>query len=175
MATTRGRRKQRHYLREMIPAGPGAQAEAERALTRLLGQVDEHTVRTTATATATTPRPPRLSAGRYHRLSPRAARPLIGENRVADDKRSWRPPVSASPVTRTVTVGVLSDPVMFLRPLQGLSEQDRIRRVVRVCTTFDPTRASRGITISVRDPRKRASDLGKRGRAPAGDRTRRTV
>jgi integrase len=32
---------QRHYLREMVPGGPGAQAEAERVLTRLLGQVDE--------------------------------------------------------------------------------------------------------------------------------------
>lgn len=31
----------RHYLPEMIPVGPGAQAEAARALTRLLGQVDE--------------------------------------------------------------------------------------------------------------------------------------
>jgi hypothetical protein len=31
----------RHYLREMVPAGPKAQAEAERVLTRLLNQLDE--------------------------------------------------------------------------------------------------------------------------------------
>jgi|tagenome__1003787_1003787.scaffolds.fasta_scaffold20917100_2 integrase len=32
---------QRNFLREMVPGGPGAQAEAERVLRRLLGQVDE--------------------------------------------------------------------------------------------------------------------------------------
>ncbi len=42
--------KRRHYLREYIPAGPDAHAEAEKALRRLLVQVDEkRNPRTTAT------------------------------------------------------------------------------------------------------------------------------
>ena len=33
--------KRRHYLRETVPAGPKAEREAEKVLTRLLNQVDE--------------------------------------------------------------------------------------------------------------------------------------
>jgi integrase len=32
---------QRHYLDEVVPAGPGVEADAEKVLTRMLGQVDE--------------------------------------------------------------------------------------------------------------------------------------
>ncbi len=31
----------RHYLREVVPAGPRAEAEADRVIRRLAGQVDE--------------------------------------------------------------------------------------------------------------------------------------
>ena len=42
--------KQRHYLTEVVPAGPRAQAQAERARTRLLSEVDEkRSSRTNAT------------------------------------------------------------------------------------------------------------------------------
>lgn len=34
--------KRRHYLREIVPAGPKAAAEAEKVMRRLAGQVDEH-------------------------------------------------------------------------------------------------------------------------------------
>src|SRR5215475_14616776 len=33
--------KQRHYLHEVVPAGPGAEREAEKVRTRLLNEVDE--------------------------------------------------------------------------------------------------------------------------------------
>jgi integrase len=42
--------KRRHYLREVVPAGPRAAAEAEKVARRLAGQVDERRhPRTTAT------------------------------------------------------------------------------------------------------------------------------
>jgi integrase len=43
--------KRRYYLREPVPAGPGAAAEADKVMRRLAGQVDERRrPRTTAMA-----------------------------------------------------------------------------------------------------------------------------
>jgi hypothetical protein len=53
-------------------------------------------------------------------------------DRVAADQRSWRPLAPVPTVTRAVTVGVLSRPVMLLGQSRALSQQDRVSVVVRV-------------------------------------------
>ena len=81
--------KQRHYLREVVSAGPKAIAEAEEVARRLAGQVDERRhPRTTATVDQLLDRPfelvtlERSSPGTYPGYADKHARPLIGQVQV---------------------------------------------------------------------------------------------
>jgi integrase len=81
--------KRRHYLRETIPAGPGSQAEAEKVLRRLAGQVDEQrNPRTSATVDQLLDRHFDLldiepdTVENYRRLARLHVRPLIGGQKV---------------------------------------------------------------------------------------------
>lgn len=81
--------KRRHYLRETVPAGPGAQAEAEKVLRRLAGQVDEQrNPRTSATVDQLLDRHFDLldiepdTVENYRRLARLHVRPLIGGQKV---------------------------------------------------------------------------------------------
>ncbi len=81
--------KRRHYLREVIPAGPTAGADAERALRRLVSQVDERrSPRTTVTVDQLLDRHFELlevepsTLATYRGLADKPIRPLIGQQKV---------------------------------------------------------------------------------------------
>ena len=76
---------QRHYLRETIPAGPNAQAEADKVMRRLANQVDERrNPRTSATINQLLDRHFELAEleentlTNYRNLAAKHIRPLIG-------------------------------------------------------------------------------------------------
>jgi integrase len=79
----------RHYLRETIPAGPSAQAEADKAMRRLATEVDErHNPRTSATVNQLLDRHFELAEleentlTNYRNLAAKHIRPLIGTMKV---------------------------------------------------------------------------------------------
>ncbi len=81
--------KRRHYLREVVPASPTAEADAERALRRLVTQVDERrSPRTTATVDQLLDRHFELlelepsTLATYRGLADKHIRPLIGQQKV---------------------------------------------------------------------------------------------
>lgn len=81
--------KRRHYVREIIPAGPAAEAEAERVLRRLVTEVDERrSPCTTATVDQLLDRHFELlelepnTLATYRGLARTHIRPLIGNQKV---------------------------------------------------------------------------------------------
>jgi hypothetical protein len=89
----------RHYLREAVPAGHGAQAAADKVLRRLAGQVDEQrNPRTNATVDQLLDRHFELldiepdTVENYRRLARLHVRPLIGGQKVGALDADVSPP-----------------------------------------------------------------------------------
>ncbi len=106
--------KRRHYLREVIPAGPSAAADAQKALRRLAVQVDEkRNPQTSATVEQLLDRHFELleveptTLATYRNLTARHILPLIGKQRSALCGRpsSTRSTPSCVGAGRTATAG----------------------------------------------------------------------
>jgi hypothetical protein len=140
----------RHYLRETVPAGPGAHAAAQKVLRRLAGQVDDRrNPRTAATVDQMLDRYFELldiepdTVENYRRLARLHIRPLIGGQKVVRSTRRCSTRSTPSSVgTGLTATGELN------RPATSKKHPARNRRAAHTTGGRCPTRVSAKSTSS---------------------------